>query len=36
MSVEQEPQTRRAPARVTAGIDWATEDHAVAIVASIV
>ncbi len=32
MSVEQEPQTRRAPTRVTAGIDWASEDHAVAIV----
>lgn len=36
MSVEQGAQTRRAPsqvsARVTAGIDWASEDHAVAIV----
>jgi transposase len=32
MSVEQELQTRRAAARVTAGIDWASEDHAVAIV----
>src|SRR5680860_417535 len=31
MSVEQELQTRRAPARVTAGIDWASEDHAVAV-----
>ncbi|MFL6002284.1 MAG: IS110 family transposase, partial [Nocardioides sp.] len=32
MSVEQELQARRASARVTAGIDWASEDHAVAIV----
>ena len=40
MSVEQTVQARRAPAqatgqetaRVTAGIDWASEDHAVAVV----
>jgi transposase len=36
MSVEQTVERRRAlsrvPARVTAGIDWASEDHAVAIV----
>ena len=32
MSVEQGPQARRACARVTAGVDWASEDHAVATV----
>jgi transposase len=32
MSVEQTAPASRAPARVTAGIDWASEDHAVAIV----
>ena len=32
MSVEQDPQARRAATTVTAGIDWASEDHAVAIV----
>ena len=32
MSVEQSVQPRRAPEAVTAGIDWASEDHAVAIV----
>jgi transposase len=32
MSVEQDPQARRASRTVTAGIDWASEDHAVAIV----
>jgi len=38
MSVEQDPQTGRAPSpvtkviTVTAGVDWASEDHAVAIV----
>lgn len=32
MSVEQDPQARRAATRVTAGVDWASQDHAVAIV----
>ena len=32
MSVEQEVQPRREPSRVTAGVDWASEDHVVAIV----
>jgi transposase len=32
MSVEQDPQAGRASSTVTAGIDWASEDHAVAIV----
>ena len=40
MSVEQTVQARRAPAeattpthgRVTAGVDWASEDHAIAVV----
>ena len=32
MSVEQDLRTRRVPVRVTAGIDWASEVHAVAIV----
>ncbi len=32
MSVEQTAPASRAPARVTAGIDWASEDHAVVVV----
>ena len=31
MSVEQDPQARRASRTVTAGVDWASEDHAVAL-----